>query len=519
MKILPEAWRAPGPVLLLAVIVALLGLRLASLGSYPLMDTSEARYGEIARVMLTTGNYVTPQEVPGTPFWAKPPLYAWLSVASMRLLGIGEFPLRLPSLLCALGVLLLSAGWAASLGSTRGGAVRQRAALLAGALLAGFPGFYGDAGAVMTDPGLALCSTAMLACFHQVVLRGRRSLPWRYGFFAAAGLGMLAKGPVVMLYAGLPIVLWTLWQRRLAAVFSALPWLTGTLLAALICVPWYLLAERQTPGFLNYFLLGEHVMRFLKPGWTGDRYGTAHAEPLGTIWLYLALAIGLSTLLALAVLAAALRRRVGAAGAPRLDAEQRLLVLAVLVPVVFFSFAGNIIWTYVVPALGPLAVLLADALAERVDHAGWRNAVGAVLLLSTAALFVLTLTLVPAHFSAHSSAGLIARWQDQQSAAPGDIVYLGRRVPASLRFYSRGTVSGIADPAQALAGIAAGGVRYLALPPAALDDLQRYASMATPPLRVQAVAANKDLALVKVRVAEPSPPPPPPPLSRGERGD
>jgi hypothetical protein len=29
-------------------------------------------------------------------------------------------------------------------------------------------------------------------------------------------------------------------------------------LIAVLCVPWYWLAELKTPGFLDYFLVGEH---------------------------------------------------------------------------------------------------------------------------------------------------------------------------------------------------------------------------------------------------------------------
>ena len=52
-------------------------------------------------------------------------------------------------------------------------------------------------------------------------------------------------------------------------------------------LPWYLLAERKTPGFLDYFLVGEHWRRFTVPGWDGDRYGNAHLEPRGMIWAFL----------------------------------------------------------------------------------------------------------------------------------------------------------------------------------------------------------------------------------------
>ena len=77
-------------------------VRLATLGAYPLMDSTESRYAEIARKMLETGNWLTPQFDYGVPFWGKPPLSTWLSAAAMAVLGVGEFAARLPSFLLAL---------------------------------------------------------------------------------------------------------------------------------------------------------------------------------------------------------------------------------------------------------------------------------------------------------------------------------------------------------------------------------------------------------------------------------
>ncbi len=519
-------WRSPVHRALLTLAALVLVLRLATLGSYPLMDTSEARYGEIARVMLATGNYVTPQEVPGTPFWAKPPLYAWLSAASMRMLGINEFALRLPSFLCALIVLALCWSWASRFGQARAREESVDAAagadadanvaadpgsataILATALLSTSVLFFVSAGAVMTDPSLAACITAMLVAFDHVVIGGSRSTWWRYGFFVAAGLAMLAKGPVLLLYAGAPILAWTLWHRRLSSLWSSLPWVGGTLLAAAIFVPWYALAERRTPGFLNYFLLGEHVMRFLKPGWGGDLYGTAHAEPLGTIWVYLAAGLGVSVLLLLAALATALRRR--PAGSPAtsavpgssLAARRRFALLAVLIPVSFFTFAGNIIWTYNLPALGPLSVLLADFLAPRLQRAArWRAAVLASVFTASLTLAVAVVFWAPRHVARHSSAALVAQWRRLDLAAPGLLLYLGRKAPASLRYYAEGEVTAVPDPAQALQCLQTAPDCYFALAPGRLDELRRMAAALPGSIVLEPLAANSDLVLVHARSA------------------
>lgn len=498
----------PGPhpaqgrtrLLLGALAGAVLLVRLATLGSYPLMDTSEARYGEIARVMLATGDFVTPQEIPGTPFWAKPPLYAWLSAVSMRVFGGNEFALRLPSFLCALGVLVLCFAWARSLTRVRTQIDACDAGLLAIALLACSVLFFVSAGAVMTDPTLALCCTAMLVAFHRTVIQGATAQAWRYGFFVAAGLGMLAKGPVIGLYVGAPIFLWVLWHRHWLALWSRLPWVSGTLLAAAICLPWYALAEAHTPGFLRYFLLGEHIMRFLQPGWGGDKYGTAHAEPLGMIWAYLAGALGLVALPVAAVAGSWCVARWRGARPPGAGAqEQRFLLLAAIVPVAFFTFAGNIIWTYVLPALGPLAVVVAADCAPRMEASAiWRRATLAVLFLAGASITAAVLVWVPRHVRDHSSADLAARWSEREDPAPGELFYLGRKAPASLRFYARGDVVAVADLAQAFEGIAPGRSRYLAIAPPAEAEVIAAARAPARPFMVEKIGSNSDLELLRI---------------------
>ena len=55
------------------LLVGTMLLRLLTLNTYPLMDTTEARYGEMARLMVETGNWLTPLFDYGVPFWGKPP--------------------------------------------------------------------------------------------------------------------------------------------------------------------------------------------------------------------------------------------------------------------------------------------------------------------------------------------------------------------------------------------------------------------------------------------------------------
>ncbi len=87
------------------IIIGALLIRLTALAMFPLQDTSEARYGEMVRLMVETNNWITPWFDYGVPFMGKPPLFIWLSALSVKLLGIHEFAVRLPSILISIATL------------------------------------------------------------------------------------------------------------------------------------------------------------------------------------------------------------------------------------------------------------------------------------------------------------------------------------------------------------------------------------------------------------------------------
>jgi len=526
---------------LLAALAATLAVRLVTLGTYPLMDTSEARYGEIARVMRVTGNWVTPQETPGTPFWAKPPLYAWLSAASTYLFGIDEFALRLPSLLCGFGVLVLCYLWTAALsrrpsppaspgvagyagrspaplsqagegshlpplshasGRGAGGEGEGDAPLLSCLILATTTLFFIGYGAVMTDPALGLCTAWMMVAFQRAAIDGSRRAIWRYGLFVAAALAMLAKGPVAFLHVAFPAAIWIVWRGRLGATWRALPWVGGTALFIALSLPWYLWAEARTPGFLNYFLVGEHVMRYLHPGWTGDRYGTAHREPIGTIWAYLAGALGLWSIALLALVRPG-RGWLARARAYLQDDGRLFAVLAAVAPLLVFTFAGNLIWTYVLPSLTPLAVLLGLALGRRSVQPGpWQRAVPALAGASVVLVCVGAIAWAPMRTVGNSFAKPVAAWQQRAQSKPGALLYWGTRTPASLRFYSRGEAEPTPDLAARLRRVEPGSSVYVAIASSQLPALQQLVSAQPQPfahrLELAVVGQVKHAAIVEI---------------------
>ncbi|MYN12841.1 phospholipid carrier-dependent glycosyltransferase [Pusillimonas sp. TS35] len=448
------------------IAAAVLLLPLLSMAILPLSDTSEPRYAEIARVMAVTGDWITPWFSPGVPFWGKPPLSFWAEAASMRLLGVGEFTVRLPSWLCMLAsVATLYAGLRRLRGS--------RLALWSVIVYASGALVYISSGAVLTDPFLALGTTLSMISFAVVV--ASQAVPsriaagpewvaaqcyavpgepapwyWRYGFFLGLAIGLLAKGPLAAVLIATPVAAWLVLHRRRAGAARRLPWAGGLLLMLLISVPWYILAELKTPGFLDYFIVGEHIRRFLDPGWAGDLYGSAHRERFGMIWVYWLQASFPWGVLVVATLAAApfshrVRTAVSRVAADPLAGYW--LAWAVFTPI-FFTLSANILWTYVLPALAAFSILAA-MLIQAASPVFPRMASRAVLLAALVPAVVLVWSVWSAlEPNTLKSERNLVRFVAGQNQPGTPLVYLGK-TPFSATFYSAGKAGAVTAAALA----------------------------------------------------------------------
>ena len=130
------------------ILLTVLLIRLATLGLYPVMDSSEARYAEIARKMLAANDWITPMFDHGVPFWGKPPLSFWMQALSMKVFGIHEFSSRISSWLLHVASCLLIVHFASQ---ERNRQVGLLAAIIYSTCALGFL----SSGAVLTDSALA----------------------------------------------------------------------------------------------------------------------------------------------------------------------------------------------------------------------------------------------------------------------------------------------------------------------------------------------------------------------------
>lgn len=470
---------------LLIVLIAIAAARFVSLGLYPLLDKSEARYAWIGELMVQTGNWITPLIEPGRPFWAKPVLSTWLTALSQLAFGFNEFAARLSSFL-----IFVVATWL-----TFELAARERGrdfGLLAASVFASTALAFYLGGAVMTDAALMLGVTLTMAGYWRCVSApGTRAKLWGYVFFVGVAVGALAKGPIGVILPGMSIVAWATHQHRWIDSWRRLPWLTGTLLAVVLVVPWYLVAEHRTPGFLRYFIIGEHFERFLVSGWKGDLYGEGRAHAIGSIWPF-----GFVAMLPWSAILVGLLLRREVRQQLRLsflnDAWLGYLIYWLLAPFFLFTFARNILLTYVATSLPAFAILTAHALqssARKFDRPVVTASILAVpVLISVAALLAFA---GPGARYLPSQKAIISDYKRLDPNA-GGLTYLFDK-PYSADFYSLGTAKLAADNDHVMKAMSDNG-RYFAI-------ARRYVSHLPPQLAGQfdVVAEHNNTLLLRRR--------------------
>lgn len=331
----PTGQRCPAWLLPLFTAAVLL----LFLGSRGLNEPDEGRYSEIAREMAASGDWLVPH-LNGFGHFQKPPLLYWLTATSLRVFGLNEWGVRMPSALAAAGIVWLVFVTARMLFNR---AVAVTAALV---LLAGLE-FFVLARMLTPDMTLSFWTTAAVACLVRAA-HGERRRVWVWAFFLAQGMGFLTKGPLALVVPCAAALGWQLAARRRPGQVK-LPWLRGLLLALVIGLAWFAVVAAKFPALLDYFVGDELVKRF-----ASKSHG--RSKPF---WFFVPVLLGgwlpWTCFLPALVLAAWRRWR----SAEPLRPWQGMLLGWTVIPFVVLSLSGSKLLTYVLPLFPPLALALA----------------------------------------------------------------------------------------------------------------------------------------------------------------
>jgi 4-amino-4-deoxy-L-arabinose transferase len=331
-----KRWALP----LLLVLFAL--AYLLPLGTHGLWIPDETRYAQISQDMLLSGNWVSPHFM-SVRYFEKPAAGYWMIAASQALFGQNLFGVRFASALSMGLSVLLCFLIARRLWND------PRKSFACALLYMSFSVIAGHAGYANLDPQFTFwVNLSVVGLWFALDSVGRQRLFGWAVLGLACGMGFMTKGFLAWLLPVLVALPYMIWQKRWKELLIYGP--VAIVVAIVVSLPWVLAVHSQEPDYWRFFFWHEHIRRF-----AGD--DAQHSEPW---WYYLPLLVAFS-LPWVALLPSALKQ----AWQTRRQASIGFLLLWMVMPLVFFSISKGKLPSYILPCLLPLALLLGNALADR----------------------------------------------------------------------------------------------------------------------------------------------------------
>ncbi|MCP4639262.1 MAG: glycosyltransferase family 39 protein [bacterium] len=350
-----------------------------NLGGYDLWAPDEPRFGEVAREMLQSGDWLVPR-VNDAPYLEKPPLFFWLIAGVSAPFGdVTETTARIPSVLAAVVTVLATYLLARNL-------FGPRVALWSAVVLCTNLRFWWQARTTQIDMVLTACLAVALLAFWMRHTTGETR--WLVLFYGAIAAGVYAKGPVALLLP-LLLILAFYWGRK-EKRRSIHAWL-GLGAAVALVLLWLIparLAGSAELGQSAETTIGSNLFRQI----VGRVFlGVSKKQPFWYYFEALPLDLAPWTLL--------LPWSLPWIWKHRKEGEGMRLLLAWVVPAfVVFSLMSGKRALYLLPLYPALAILLARSVLDLMDgnHASWRRrsayAWAAIMVLLSSAPFVLLQT-------------------------------------------------------------------------------------------------------------------------------
>lgn len=227
------------------------------LGRRPLYSAGEVRVALIAKEMVARGDYLVPR-LNGVRYYEKPPLMYWAVAGSYLVFGVNEFAARFPAAVAYVATVAAVFFMGLALWGIKG-------AWLAALIFLTTPAAYHLGRFVSLDALLTFGLSLSLLGLVRLVPQGNGEGSRFWGplfFWLGAALAALTKGLIGFLFPLATAGAAALWYRQGFSWRRLRPEL-GLVVLAFVFLPWHLALAWRDPDFVPYYLLNEHIYRFL----------------------------------------------------------------------------------------------------------------------------------------------------------------------------------------------------------------------------------------------------------------
>jgi 4-amino-4-deoxy-L-arabinose transferase-like glycosyltransferase len=343
--------RAAAVLVLISLIAFLPGIF-----QIPPVDRDEAYFAQATKQMIETGDYVDIRYQDDVRY-RKPVGIYWLQASVVNIASALGLPnahtsiwlYRLPSLIGAIGA-VLATYWCALAFVSRRGAVLAALMLMSSSILGV------EARLAKTDAVLLFTVVAAMAVLARVYLAPRRGDP-QPGlaqlaiFWAALAVGILIKGPMILMVVGLAAAMLVVLDRSARWLLALRP-LPGLFWLLVLVLPWFIAIYARVGAQFLIGSVGEDMLaKVASPQET-------HGAPPG---LYLILFF--VTFFPASILAGL---AVPAVWAVRREAAARFLLAWIVPSWIVFEAVITKLPHYVLPLYPAIAILTAGAVESRV---------------------------------------------------------------------------------------------------------------------------------------------------------
>lgn len=327
--------------LIFFLIIAAFAL-LVNVGSYGVVESSDARYAEIGRAMYISSDYLHPNLME-VHHYHKPPLTYQITALAYSIFGINAFAARFFLQIAVLLQIILVYYLSLELFNNR------KTALWAALIYFSFPLVLVSSRNLTTDAYLT--TFALLSIYAWVKYRKSGKYAYLYLFTISLALGFLTKGPVIFI---VPLS-FVITYNRIEKAKNTFNFnhIVAWLLFLGIASSWFIYLANHNQTFVDYFLGKQTVDRFSKNAFN-------RSEPFWYFWVYAPLT-GLPWLFILPFMIKNSKDRFTK------NSFYTVLVISFLIPLIFFSISSSKRILYILPFYSMFALLTAQLLDKASD--------------------------------------------------------------------------------------------------------------------------------------------------------